>query len=447
VTQACVECLVISDCADKPGTVCSAGVCNCPNPANPAMPLTYCGNSTPACVDTTTSADNCGGCGMACFGCMAGKCTSPWTPTSTKDAPDPRTHHVAIWTGTKMFVWGGQGSGSSALGTGGLYDPAKNVWTATSAAKAPQPRWDATAVWDDVHGRVLVWGGTDGSTYFGNGGQYDPATDTWSPISAWSVTDAGAGLAGRAHHTAVWAKPITTLGTTTAGMIVWGGMTSASVVVADGGVYDPGTDTWVAAIAPGTSGPSATGFHAATWDNGARMVVFGGDTGGSVATDSALAYLPGPAPGTWNTTGTSTLAKRYQHSGVWDPGSMASIFFGGWDGTNYFGDAASLNISTWSSIGQGSTSSPPGRIGHSAVILTVGGSSQLAIFGGQNASGPLSDGWSVATSATGTWAALPTPGPSARTYHTAVSTGSTMIVWGGSTASGPTNTGGIYTAM
>src|SRR5262249_3300105 len=155
ITQTCVECLVILDCAGKPGTVCSGGVCNCPNPANPAMPLTYCGNSTPACVDTTTSADNCGSCGNACFACAAGKCANAWVPTAAKDAPSPRSSHVAVWTGTQMFVWGGKDTGGAPLATGGLYDPAKNTWTATSKPPAGAARYDATAAWDDANKQVL----------------------------------------------------------------------------------------------------------------------------------------------------------------------------------------------------------------------------------------------------------------------------------------------------
>ena len=74
VSGKCVACLEVSDCAYMPGTVCSKGACGCP-PATPA--LTYCTGQTPACVDTETSATDCGGCGKACSTvCSKGKCES-----------------------------------------------------------------------------------------------------------------------------------------------------------------------------------------------------------------------------------------------------------------------------------------------------------------------------------------------------------------------------------
>ena len=41
VSGKCVQCLVLSDCADMPGTVCSKGACECPSPDGAAA-LTYC---------------------------------------------------------------------------------------------------------------------------------------------------------------------------------------------------------------------------------------------------------------------------------------------------------------------------------------------------------------------------------------------------------------------
>jgi hypothetical protein len=47
-----------------------------------------------------------------------------WVSTSTTDAPQARRHHIAIavWTGSKMIVWGGY-DGNNLLNTGGIYTP------------------------------------------------------------------------------------------------------------------------------------------------------------------------------------------------------------------------------------------------------------------------------------------------------------------------------------
>jgi hypothetical protein len=441
VTARCVECLVISDCAAKPGTECSAGACVCPNPGNPAMPLTYCGGAAPACVDTTTSADNCGACGNACFVCAAGKCANAWTPTSTKGAPGARSHHVAVWTGTQMFVWGGKDASGSPLTTGGLYDPAKKTWTPTSAPTGAA-RYDATAVWDDADKLVLIWGGrTAPNSYLGDGLAYDPAKDTWS-----ALCPSGTAPSPRADHSAVWANPQPGISGITPGLIIWGG-TGPKDLLNDGAVCDPGSsNAWVATIASPSStspGPSARAFHTATWDSGSRMIIFGGVTSAPMTLDDTWAYAPSMPPAMWTSLGVQT--KRYQHTANWDPASATTIIFGGWDGTTYFGDAAALSGSSWTAFG-GAGPNPEGRIDHTAVVLTTSTTSQLVVFGGQGQGGLLAAGWSLDTSKGG-WSALPTPGPSARMHHTAVAGGAMMIVWGGDTASGPTNTGAVYTAQ
>jgi hypothetical protein len=76
VSLKCVGCLVLSDCADEPGTVCSKGSCECPSP-DAAEKLAYCAGESPTCVDTNTSPTNCGGCGKTCVApevCTKGKC-------------------------------------------------------------------------------------------------------------------------------------------------------------------------------------------------------------------------------------------------------------------------------------------------------------------------------------------------------------------------------------
>jgi len=63
-----------------------------------------------------------------------------WAATSTTIAPEARTVHTAVWTGSEMIVWGGQGN-SSRLNTGGRYTPSTDTWTATRAPLM-RPRCD-----------------------------------------------------------------------------------------------------------------------------------------------------------------------------------------------------------------------------------------------------------------------------------------------------------------
>jgi hypothetical protein len=55
--------------------------------------------------------------------------TNSWMPTSTNSAPSVRQSHTAIWTGSKMVVWGGE-SYNGDENTGGRY-----------CAGFPSPPW------------------------------------------------------------------------------------------------------------------------------------------------------------------------------------------------------------------------------------------------------------------------------------------------------------------
>ena len=64
-------------------------------------------------------------------------------------APSARSHHVAVWTGSEMFVWGGKSYSTGALDTGGIYDPTRkppdSYVYGVRMGGAPEPRYDATA--------------------------------------------------------------------------------------------------------------------------------------------------------------------------------------------------------------------------------------------------------------------------------------------------------------
>src|SRR5439155_20612586 len=75
-------------------------------------------------------------------------------PTTTPRAPEARSGHTAVWTGTEMILWG-----ATADTTGGRYNPVTNNWTATSTTNAPDFRYYHTAVWTGTE--MVVWGGAN----------------------------------------------------------------------------------------------------------------------------------------------------------------------------------------------------------------------------------------------------------------------------------------------
>jgi N-acetylneuraminic acid mutarotase len=200
--------------------------------------------------------------------------TDSWKPTSLEGAPSPRTAHTAIWTGQEMIVWGGSvGSNltrGEKLNTGGRYDPVTDTWKPMSTVNAPSPRNHHTAVWTGEE--MIVWGGTDGVSQDGTemillptGARYNPRTDTWVPITSEGAPE------GRFLHAAVW---------TGQEMIIWGGQIGLGAIGPTvpgpsntGGRYDPATDTWTPVTT--RNAPQTSVFHTVVW-TGQEMIVWGG---------------------------------------------------------------------------------------------------------------------------------------------------------------------------
>src|SRR4030095_3977908 len=111
----------------------------------------------------------------------SGGCTDDtWTPTTLTNAPPARSGHTAVWTGTEMIVWGGT-NGSIVFNNGGRQNPSTDSWTATSTTSAASARGYHTAVW--TGSEMIVWGGSDANGYSNSGGRYNPGTDNWVATS------------------------------------------------------------------------------------------------------------------------------------------------------------------------------------------------------------------------------------------------------------------------
>jgi len=347
-----------------------------------------------------------------------------WTPTNTYNVPQPRSSHTAVWTGSEMIVWGGNGQNafSSTLNTGGRYDPATDSWTATNVADAPSARDLHTAVWTGT--QMIVWGGTGDFINFNSGGRYNPGTDTWIAMTSIAPYP-------RYLHTAIW---------TGTRMIVWGGNSDAGLLDT-GGRYDPNTDTWTATST--SNGPTARDYHTAVW-TGSQMIVWGGEDDSFNKLNTGGRY--DPLANSWIATSTiNTPSAREFHTAVWTASEM--IVWGGQDDNFNFPRAGGRYNPVTNSWVATTDIAPDGRLNHSAVWTGT----QMIVWGGQgNNSGDLNTGGQYIPSTDSWLTTSNVDAPSARESHTAVwtgsETGSEMIVWGGSSNGSFLNTGGKYCA-
>jgi N-acetylneuraminic acid mutarotase len=303
--------------------------------------------------------------------------------------------------------------------SGGCTD---DTWAPTSLTNAPTGRYVFTAVWTGTE--MIVWGGQISSGYANTGGRYSPSTDSWT---ATSTTNAPA---GRSVHTAVW---------TGTEMIVWGGYNGS--FLSSGGRYNPSTDSWTATST--TNAPASRRTHTAVW-TGSEMIVWGGSPTISTYLNTGGRYNPSTDSWTATSTTNAPTARRY-HTAVWTGSEM--IVWGGYfqDNSNhYWNTGGRYDPSSDSWTATSTTNAPDGRAIHTAIWT----GSQMIVWGGTFFDGNIENlnTGGIYIPGTDSWTATSTANaPGGRYRHTAVWTGSQMIIWGGGLADSTfLNTGGRY---
>jgi N-acetylneuraminic acid mutarotase len=419
--------------------------------------------------------------------------TDTWTVLN--GGPVGRMNASAVWSGTEMIVWGGfmfQRTGFisefAAQGSGAAWNAATGVWRTLPSVGAPAARYSHTAQMTAPGGKMLILGGTAGAT----GAAYDTAADSWSPISSAGFP------AGTSFAATAW----------TDGALYWacGATQSSSPDFAPGYLphhsefyvppapstaatgnlfarYDPVANTWTNISGPGA--PAAANVTAGASEPG-KFFVYRNDSDGGVSSfDIATATWQGatPAPviarqspaAVW--TGTEVLywggfssatplrsGGRFKpttnlhttiplggapsgwngHSAVWTGSEM--IIWGGRDGTtgdNYFLTGAAFNATTGTWTALGTANAPAARREHTAVWTGT----EMIVWGGVNGVNGTNrlDSGAKYEPITGTWTTLSGfDAPSPRSGHSAVWTGSEMIIWGGSGAGGALGDGARY---
>ena len=182
-------------------------------------------------------------------------------------------------------------------------------------------------------------------------------------------------------------------------MIVWGGYGSSGPYLDTGGRYNPSTDSWT--VTSTTGAPAGRTDHTAVW-TGSEMIVWGGQGSGATVLNTGGRYNPSTDSWTATNTAGAPAARKY-HTAVWTGNQM--IVWGG---------ISPIPTPTPSPHPSPSPTPSPTPTGTPAPTPTP------PATGGRY--DPITDSWT----ATSTISA-----PDPRQNHTAVWTGTEMIVWGG----------------
>ncbi|TNF89144.1 MAG: hypothetical protein EP301_03595 [Gammaproteobacteria bacterium] len=231
------------------------------------------------------------------------------------DVPQPfpalREAPSLVWTGDEVLLFGGSDD-TRPVGEGGAYDPVTDTWRemhwgwtdpATRRVTALSLADQAT-VW--TGDEMIVWGGRYGGVgeeLVNRGWRYDPGWDEWRISGDGPHLDDDWNLLPDPDLLAP--EPRTNALAVWSGseLMVWGGHTDDGISLQDGGRYDPVTDDWHAMSVEG--GPIPGGEAAfAIWMND-QMLVWNGGSEARAPQSVRTVELRGYAPGSdsWQSSG------------------------------------------------------------------------------------------------------------------------------------------------
>jgi beta-lactamase regulating signal transducer with metallopeptidase domain/N-acetylneuraminic acid mutarotase len=316
-------------------------------------------------------------------------------------------------------------------------------WQRFSRENTPFPRTAHSVVWTGRE--LLVWGGGARNFFHATGGRYDPEMDTWKAISTNGAPS------GRWQHAAQW---------TGKEMIVWGGRVNFYPTnhYQNGARYNPATDTWTPMNTKGA--PTARSQMSSVW-TGREFIVWGGrGDGGPNAYDQPLndGARYNPETDSWTPMAESPgLGPRYDASAIWTGRELIVWGGGARTGrslqdqlpyvTHNTGGRYDPATDRWTLLPV--ENAPRSRYKHTAVWTGT----EMLLWGGTTPTGSQSkptnesfnDGARYNLEAD-RWTPITINGaPGKRSSHIAVWTGTDMIVWGGGNAKSEClNTGGRY---
>ncbi|MBI3447641.1 MAG: hypothetical protein HY049_01780 [Acidobacteria bacterium] len=292
-----------------------------------------------------------------------------WVNVTPAVSPPARSNHAMAYDSARGRVVLFGGSNGSHLDD--TWERVGTVWVRVMPAASPPARMTYAMAYESARGRVVLFGG------YGNGF----LADTWEwDGAAWvDVTPAVSPPARYGHAMAY--------DSARGRVILFGGLREVSpYYLADTWEWDG--SAWVG-VALAVS-PPARSDHALAYDSArGRVVLFGGSQN----------YFSGPfLADTWEWDGTTwsdvtpavSPPARSRHAMVYDSARGRVVLFGGWTGySQFFADTWEWDGSSWVKVTP--SVSPPPREGHALAYDSVRG--RVVLFGGYNGNQYLGDTW------------------------------------------------------
>jgi hypothetical protein len=330
----------------------------------------------------------------------AGPVAGSWRKLPAAPVGNPATQTSAVWTGSKMIIYGIRVQQRPIGRFNVAYLPASGTWQ--QLARGPRPDFSN----NPNGGNVVAWTGSEMLVLGPTAAAYNPATGTWRPLATGGPGPIGGAVTG-------W---------TGQQELVWGGVCCGPSNT--GRAYDLAANSWsdmpAAPLAP-------RAFPAGAW-TGSELVMAGGVVRRSGSTfktfRSGAAY--NPATGTWRKL-PPMPHPRYGARAVWDGTEV--LFLGGHRAPGTIpatiGMAYNAATGTWRDL----PAMQYGRDGSTPVWT----GRRVLVWGGVTGRGGtvLPPHGEAFNPATGAWTALPAAPLAGRQNPVSLWTGHQMIAWGG----------------
>jgi hypothetical protein len=307
-----------------------------------------------------------------------------WAELATSEtSPAPREDHT--WTitsdGATAYLFGGR-DGPTVYDDLWAYTLATDGWrSVTPSAETPPARFGHNAVWASGIG-LVIFAGQGEAGFFGDLWAYDPASNSWRLLPA-----NGAAPVSRYGS----------CGTTGPDGRLWisHGFTSDGQRFADTRAYDFEINTWIDETPVGEA-PVRRCLHACWWTDDGELILYGGQTTGTVALGDRWRLTVGERPGTnaWTQlqpSGEAPANRNLYAAARWGHGTL--MFGGqGLDG-GYLAD-------TWWLADDGDAlpletgrTAPSARSGSEMIVDSARG--RLLLFGGRDGQAAFGDLWQL----------------------------------------------------
>lgn len=194
--------------------------------------------------------------------------TKKWTTMlPTGPGPSSRADHAMIFDSErgKVLLFGGRGANGLPLNDMWEWDVTAKQWAiVTSAGIRPTPRMRFSMIYDEAIDRVVLFGGTNDSSIFGDTWEWDPDKRTWS-----EVTPAGPKPSARFSATMVY-NSVCMKG------VLLGGQMTGGIVRDEQWEWDGLMKTW-SLVNANVIGPGLRWAHTMAYDpNLNHIVLFSG---------------------------------------------------------------------------------------------------------------------------------------------------------------------------